>query len=132
MTGRKGSGQAAGPSQRQLRVAEEVRHALAAVFTRAEFRDPALADQRITVTEVRASPDLRHMTAFVSNLGQAVTADQLAALHRAEPYIRGLVARAVRLKFAPEMHFRPDTALEQAQRLNALLNSPAVKRDLGG
>lgn len=75
--------QAAGPSQRQLRVAEEVRHALSSVFLRGEFRDPVLVGARITVTEVRASPDLKHMTAFVSGLGRDVPPEQFAALKRA-------------------------------------------------
>ncbi|MCX8132474.1 MAG: 30S ribosome-binding factor RbfA [Roseococcus sp.] len=122
---------AAGPSQRQLRVAEEVRHALAALFERGDFRDPELLGARITVTEVRASPDLRHMTAFVSGLGRDVPAAQFAALRRAAPFLRGQVARAVRLKYAPELHFQPDTALDHAARMSALLRRPEVARDLG-
>ncbi len=100
-----------GPSQRQRRVAEEVRHALSALFTRGEFRDPDLASAHVTVTEVRASPDLKHMTAFVSGLGRALPAAQMAALKHAAPYLRTQVAKAVRLKFAPELHFQADTAL---------------------
>ena len=88
------------PSQRQLRVAEEVRHALSALFTRAEFRDPELAAAHVTVTEVRASPDLKHMTAFVSGLGHELPAAQMAALKRAAPFLRTQVAKAVRLKYA--------------------------------
>ena len=123
---------AAGPSQRQLRVAEEVRHALAGVFTRGEFRDPALAGVHITVTEVRASPDLKHMTAFISALGRDVTAEEFAALRRAHAYIRGEVVRAVRLRSAPEIHFQPDEALDYAMKMNELLNRPEVKRDTQG
>ncbi|WP_135468093.1 30S ribosome-binding factor RbfA [Crenalkalicoccus roseus] len=120
----------AGPSQRQLRVAEEVRHALAALFERRDFRDPELASAHVTVTEVRASPDLRHMTAFVSGLGQAVPPGQFAALRRAAPFLRTQVAKAVRLKFAPELHFQPDTALDHAMRMDALLKRPEVRRDI--
>ncbi len=120
------------PSQRQLRVAEEIRHALAGVFTRAEFRDPALAGAHITVTEVRASPDLKHMTVFVSNLGRDVTAEQFAALRRAHAFIRGEVSRAVRLRAAPELHFQPDTALDYAMKMNEVLNRPEVTRDTKG
>ncbi|WP_027284914.1 30S ribosome-binding factor RbfA [Rubritepida flocculans] len=121
---------AAGPSQRQLRVAEEIRHALAALFERAEFRDPDLLGAHITVTEVRASPDLKHMTAFVSGLGRDLPPEQFAALKRAAPFLRGQVARAVRLKYAPELHFQPDTALDHAVRMSALLRRPEVARDL--
>jgi ribosome-binding factor A len=121
----------AGPSQRQLRVAEEVRHALAALFERRDFRDPELASAHVTVTEVRASPDLRHMTAFVSGLGHDLPEPQLAALRRAAPFLRGQLARAVRLKFAPELHFQPDTTLDYAMRIDQALRQPEVARDLG-
>ena len=119
-----------GPSQRQLRVAEEIRHALSAVFTRAEFRDPDLHGLHVTVTEVRASPDLKHMTAFVSALGRDLTKDQMAALKRVSPFLRREVARAVRLKFAPDLHFQPDTALGYAQHINEVMHRPEVQRDL--
>lgn len=119
-----------GPSQRQLRVAEEIRHALSAVFTRAEFRDPDLHGLHVTVTEVRASPDLKHMTAFVSALGRDLTKDQMAALKHVSPFLRREVARAVRLKFAPDLHFQPDTALGYAQHINEVLHRPEVQRDL--
>ena len=122
---------AAGPSQRQLRVAEEVRHALAAVFARADFRDPELAALHVTVTEVRASPDLKHMTAFVSGLGKDLTAAQLAALKRVSPFLRGQVAKSVRLRSAPDLHFQPDTALDYAMQIDRALKQPEVARDLG-
>lgn len=127
---RKRPGRAGGPSQRMLRVAEEVRHALAALLARGDFRDPDLAAAHITVTEVRASPDLKHMTAFVSGLGQEVPAAVFAALTRAAPYLRREVAQAVRLKYAPELHFRPDTAPDHAMRISAVLRRPEVARDL--
>jgi ribosome-binding factor A len=123
-------GQAEGPSQRQLRVAEEVRHALSAVFTREEFRDPDLHGVHVTVTEVRASPDLKHMTAFVSALGRDLTKEQLAALKRVSPFLRREVAHAVRLKFAPDLHFQPDTALNYAMHISEVLHRPEVARDL--
>ncbi|WP_237213469.1 30S ribosome-binding factor RbfA [Falsiroseomonas oryziterrae] len=126
---RKG-GDALGPSQRQLRVAEEVRHALSAVFAREEFRDPDLHDLHVTVTEVRASPDLKHMTAFVSGLGRDLTKEQFAGLRRVSPFLRKQVAHAVRLKFAPELHFQPDTALDYAMKIDAVLKRPEVQRDL--
>jgi len=126
----RGAGAGAGPSQRQLRVAEEIRHALAAILERGDFRDPELARARITVTEVRASPDLKHMTAFVSGLGQDVPPEQFAALKRAVPYLRSQVARSVRLKYAPDLHFQPDTALDHALQMSRLLRQPEVARDL--
>lgn len=119
-----------GPSQRQLRVAEEVRHALAAIFAREEFRDPDLAGLQVTVTEVRASPDLRHMTAFVSGLGKDLTAAQHAGLKRVAPYLRTLVSKAVRLRFAPDLHFQPDTALDYAMHINKVMQRPEVQQDL--
>lgn len=126
-----GGAHAAGaPSQRQLRVAEEVRHALAQLFERRDFRDPDLAAAHMTVTEVRASPDLKHMTAFVSGLGRDLPPEQFAALKRAAPFLRGQVAKAVRLKFAPDLHFQPDTALDYAMKIDALMKRPEVARDL--
>lgn len=125
------AGGAAAPSQRQLRVAEEVRHALAAVLERGDFRDPDLAGAHITVTEVRASPDLKHMTVFVTPLGGGDATAILAALKRAAPYLRGQVSQAVRTKFSPDLVFRADTAIEAAARMEALFHSPAVQRDLG-
>ncbi|MGE0419949.1 MAG: ribosome-binding factor A, partial [Acetobacteraceae bacterium] len=84
----------AGPSQRQLRVAEEIRHVLAAVFARREFRDPDLASAEITVTEVRISPDLKHATVFVARLGRPDVDQLLPAIKRASAYLRGQVAHA--------------------------------------
>lgn len=121
---------AEGPSQRQLRVAEEVRHALSAVFVREEFRDPDLAGVHVTVTEVRASPDLKHMMAFVSALGKDLTKEQLAALKRVSPFLRREVAHAVRLKFAPDLHFQPDTALGYAMHIDEVMRRPEVQRDI--
>ena len=119
-----------GPSQRQLRVAEEVRHALSAVIERGDWPDESLWDARITVTEVRASPDLKHMTAFVSGLGRDLPADKMAALKAMAPWLRQQVARRVRLKYAPEIHFQTDTALDTAMRMDALMRRPEVARDL--
>lgn len=121
---------AGAPSQRMLRVAEEVRHALSAAFMRGEFHDPDLAGCHITVTEVRASPDLKHMTCFVAALGRPVTKAELQGLRRIQPFLRTQVARAVRLKFAPEMHFQPDTALDYAMKIDAVMRRPEVQQDL--
>jgi ribosome-binding factor A len=123
--------EAAGPSQRQLRVAEEIRHVLAGLFERRDFRDPDLAEAEITVAEVRMSPDLKHAIAFVSRLGRTDVDALLPALQRATPYLRGQVAHALRLKFAPDLSFQPDHALDYAAKIDRLLHQPEVARDLG-
>lgn len=109
---------------------EEIRHVLAGVFLRAEFRDPDLADARITVTEVRVSPDLRNATAFVARLGRTDVEVLLPALKRAAVYLRGQVAHEMRLRVAPNLTFQPDTTLDHAMHIDALLRTPAVARDL--
>ena len=103
---------------------------LAGVFGRGEFRDPELAGEHITVTEVRIGPDLKHATAFVSRLGRSDIDALLPALKRATPFLRAQVAHALRLKFAPDLSFQPDHALEQAMKISELLHSPRVERDL--
>jgi ribosome-binding factor A len=125
------TGTAGAPSQRQLRVAEEIRHALAGVFARGEMRDPVLEPLHLTATEVRASPDLKHMTVFVAALGRPVTGEVLKALQRVQPWLRGQVARAVRLRTSPELHFQPDTALDYAMEIDRVMKRPEVSRDLG-
>lgn len=121
------------PSQRQLRVGEEIRHALAAVFLRRELRDPDLVDVDLTVTEVKISPDLKAATAFIAPLGGG-DADALKpilkALRRAAPFLRGEVAKQMRLKFAPSLSFQAETAFDTATRIDALLHDPHVAQDL--
>ncbi|MGD0430309.1 MAG: 30S ribosome-binding factor RbfA [Acetobacteraceae bacterium] len=121
---------AAGPTQRQLRVAEEIRHVLAGLFTRRGFRDPELAEADITVSEVRLSPDLKHATAFISRLGRADVDKLLPALKRAAPWLRSQVAHALPLRYAPELSFQPDHALDYAMKINRLMQRPEVARDL--
>ena len=121
----------AGPSQRQLRVAEEIRHVLAGLFERREFRDPELAESVITVTEVRMSPDLKHAVVFVARLGRSDVDALLPALKRASVFLRGQVAQVLRLRFAPELSFQPDQALEYASKIDRLMHAPEVARDLG-
>ena len=120
----------AGPSQRQLRVAEEIRHVLAGLFERREFRDPELAEAQITVTEVRTTPDLKHATVFVARLGRSDVDALLPALKRVSPYLRGQVAQVLRLRFASHLSFQPDNALEYAVKIDRLLHAPEVARDL--
>lgn len=119
-----------GPSQRQLRVAEEVRHVLADVFTRTEFRDPELHDKRLTVTEVRMTPDLRNAIIYVVNLGESNAQELIPALKRAAPYLRSQLSQKLRLKFSPELRFQADTGLDYAAKIDGLLHSPEVLRDL--
>jgi len=119
------------PTQRQLRVAEEIRHVLAGVLARGEVRDPDLAGVLITVTEVRIGPDLKHATAFVTRLGRSDVGEKLPALRRAAPFLRAQLARALRLRYAPDVHFQADTSIDNAMHIDALLNAPDVRRDLG-
>ena len=121
---------AGAPSQRQLRVAEEIRHVLADIFNRAEFRDPDLASAHVTVAEVRVGPDLKHATAFVSLLGRGDVAPVLPALRRAVPYLRRQMARSLRLRAVPNLSFQPDEAIDYATHVDDLLRSPDVARDL--
>lgn len=120
----------AGPTQRQRRVAEELRHRLAEAFLRTEFRDPDLFGVDLTVAEVRMSPDLRHATVFVSRLGDQDIDALIPALGRAAPFLRGIVGHGLRLKFTPDLHFLPDHAIDEAARINEILHSPDVQRDL--
>lgn len=123
--------QAAGPSQRQLRVGELVRHKLAELLSRGEIDDDVLASHIVTVPEVRMSPDLRHATVFVMPLGGADVEAVLSALARHRRFIRGEVAHAVsNLKYAPEMHFRKDESFEEASRIDRILSSERVRRDV--
>ncbi|MBW4091152.1 MAG: 30S ribosome-binding factor RbfA [Proteobacteria bacterium] len=119
------------PTQRQLRVAEEIRHVLAGVFGRREFRDPELAVADITVTEVRLSPDRKNATVFVARLGRSDVDALMPALGRAAAYLRGVVAHALPLRFAPALSFAPDHTIDQAAAMEKLLHSPEVARDLG-
>jgi len=118
------------PSQRQLRVGEELRHALARVLARGELSDPALDGVTVTVTEVRVSPDLRNATAFVTPFGGGEAGPLVKALNRAAGYFRGMLAREVRLQFSPTIRFKLDESFDEASRIEAVLHDPAVARDL--
>ncbi len=103
---------------------------LSSLFMRGEFRDPELADAKITVTEVRISPDLKNATAFVARLGRTDVAALLPALKRVAPYLRTQIAHEMRLRVAPAVSFQPDTTLDYAMHVDALLKQPEVARDL--
>jgi ribosome-binding factor A len=117
-------------SQRQLRVGEELRHALARILRTGECRDPVLENANITVTEVRISPDLRNAIAFVIPLAGTNTAEVMAGLQRSATFLKGLVAREVFLRNTPNLVFTLDDTFDRAARISALLAIPAVARDL--
>jgi ribosome-binding factor A len=119
-----------GGSQRQLRVGELVRHALAKLLTRGEVHDPVLEGHLITVPEVRMSADLRLATIYIMPLGGKDAAAVLAALERHKKFLRGEIAQRINLKFAPDIRFRIDERFEEAERIDKLLRSPPVARDL--
>jgi ribosome-binding factor A len=125
---------AAGPSQRQLRAGELVRHALVDVLRTEEIADEALTGVSVTVTEVRMSPDLRHATCFVEPLGAGLGGVQTdavtAALNRHAKFLRGRLGRHIELKFTPDLRFVHDESFEAARRMDTLFNSPLVRRDL--
>jgi ribosome-binding factor A len=121
---------ASSPSQRQLRAAELVRHTLAEVLSRGEVHDAVLTDHLVTVPEVRMTPDLRLATIFVVAHGERDGSELLAALERNKRFLRGLIARRINLKFAPDIRFRLDDRFDEAERIDRLLRSPAVRRDL--
>jgi ribosome-binding factor A len=121
------------PGQRQLRVGEEIRHVLAALFERETFRDPALQDVRLTVTEVRPSPDLRHARVYVVPLGGSEKMkDILDGLRRVKPFLRREVASRVTFKFIPDLIFAADTTFDEAEHISRLLHKPEVARDIWG
>lgn len=119
-----------GPSQRMLRVGELVRHALAAMFARGEIEDEALRGAVITVPEVRMTPDLKLANAYVMPLGGVHAAEIVDALNRHRKFIRGRIAPQIDLKYAPEVRFYVDDTFEEAGRIDALLRSDRVRRDL--
>ena len=122
--------QSVGASQRQLRVGELIRHELADMFSRGDIHDPVLQAHLITVPEVRMSPDLRLATIDVMPRGGRDATQVLDALERNKRYVRGEISRRVNLKFAPEIRFRADERFDEAERIEKLLRTPVVQRDL--
>lgn len=122
---------APGPSQRMLRVGEMIRHAMAQMLTRGEIHDDDLSMRLISVPEVRMSPDLKIATVFIMPLGGEDVDGAIAALDRNKRYIRGEIAHAVNLKYAPDIRFKKDVSFDEARRIDQLLASDRVKRDAG-
>jgi len=127
---RKKSQSAKPPSQRQLRVGELIRHKLAEMLSRGDIHDDVLASHVVTIPEVRLSPDLKLATAYVIPLGGSDTEAVIEALTRNKRFIRGEIANAVNLKFAPDIRFMRDESFEEASRIDALLASPKVRQDV--
>jgi ribosome-binding factor A len=120
-----------GPSQRQLRVGEQVRHALSDVLQRGEVRDGLIETTVISISEVRMSPDLKVATAFVAPLGTADATAVIEALNRNARFIRGRMSPALRqMRYMPEFRFRLDTSYDNFSKIDSLLRSPEVARDL--
>lgn len=119
-----------GPSQRQLRAGELIRHTLADILQRENFREPALVGVSITVSEVRVSPDLKQATVYCLPLGGGSVGEVVGALNHAAPYLRGLLGRRIELKFTPSLKFVADDSFAEARRIDELLARPEVARDL--
>jgi ribosome-binding factor A len=118
------------PSQRQLRVGELLRHSLSEILTRGEVRDPDLENVPVTVTQVKPSGDMRHATVFVEPLGGKNAKIIVAALNRHKGFSRGLMGKTITLKFTPELRFLEDTSFAEAEKIETLLKSSRVQRDL--
>jgi ribosome-binding factor A len=127
-----------GPSQRQLRAGELIRHALVEILREEEIHDPALQGVSVTITEVRLSPDLKHATCFVEPLGAGVAAAPTAghegeivrALNEHARFLRGQLGRHIDMKFTPDLRFRHDESFDAASRMDRLFNDPRVRADL--
>jgi ribosome-binding factor A len=118
------------PSHRQLRVGESLRHALSEILARGDVRDPDLAGVSVTVTQVKPSPDMRHATVYCEPLGGKNARNVVDALNRHRGYIRGIMGRMITLKFTPDLRFEEDTSFAEAQKIETILKSARVQRDL--
>jgi ribosome-binding factor A len=119
-----------GPSQRQLRVGEALRHALAEVLARNEIRDPDLIGVSVTVTQVKPSPDMRYATVYCEPLGGQDAPKIVAALNRHKGFLRGEMGHRLTMKFTPELRFVEDESFAEAQKIETILKSDRVRTDL--
>jgi ribosome-binding factor A len=131
-SGKASHGPLRGPSQRQLRAGELVRHALVDILRQGELHDEALEGALVTVTEVRMSPDLRHAVCFVEPLGGAQAGDVVEAMNRHARFLRGRLGREIEMKFTPDLKFVHDQSFDEASRMDALFRRPEVLRDIEG
>jgi ribosome-binding factor A len=123
-------GPSKGPSQRQLRAGELIRHALVEILREEELEDPALKGVSVTVTEVRMSPDLKHAVCFVEPLGGGHAAEVTAGLNRVARFLRGRLGHAIDMRFTPQLRFVHDESFDVADKMNRLLADPRVRRDV--
>jgi ribosome-binding factor A len=119
-----------GPTQRQLRAGELVRHALVEILREEDINDPDLAGVSITIAEVRMSPDLKHAICFIEPLGGVHAPQVVKAMNRHAKFLRGRLGRHVELKFTPALKFLHDESFEEAARMNRLFDDPRVQRDI--
>jgi ribosome-binding factor A len=119
-----------GPSQRQLRVGEVLRHALSEILSRGEVRDADLEGVSVTITQVKPTADMRHAVVFCEPLGGRNAERVISALNRHRTYLRGVLGHAIRLKFTPDLRFVEDTSFAEAEKIETLLKSDRVQRDL--
>ena len=126
-----GRGAPQGPTQRQLRAGELIRHSLVEILREEDFADEELAGVSVTVTEVRMSPDLRHAVCFVEPLGGGAAADGVVkALNRHAKFLRGRLGRSIDMKFTPALKFLHDESFDEASRIGRLFDDPRVRQDL--
>jgi ribosome-binding factor A len=130
MSRHRSSAPEAGPSQRQLRVGEMLRHAIAEILARGEVRDPDLEGVSVTVTQAKPSPDMRHALIYCEPLGGRNADRVIAALNRHRGFIRGLLGHMIRLKFTPDLRFMEDQSFAEAEKIETILKSARVRRDL--
>ncbi len=130
MKGRQQAPRSSGPSQRQLRAAEVIRHSLVEVLREEEIHDEALKGVSVTLTEVRLSADLRHATCFVEPLGGGHAPEVVKALNKHARFLRGQLGRHIELKFTPELKFLHDESFDEARRIESLFADPKVRQDL--
>ena len=130
MAQRKSNAANKAPSQRQLRVGEALRHALADVLRQNEIRDPDLIGVSVTITQVKPSPDMRYATVYCEPLGGQNAKEIVAALNRHKGFLRGEMGHRIATKFTPELRFVEDQSFAEAQKIETILKSPLVQRDL--
>ncbi|HVV28176.1 MAG TPA: 30S ribosome-binding factor RbfA [Rhizomicrobium sp.] len=128
--GARGGAHGPGPTQRQLRVGEMLRHALADVLRENDVRDPELEGVSVTVTQVKPSPDMRHATVYCEPLGGKNAKAIVAALNRHKGFLRGEMGRRIAMKFTPDLRFVEDESFAEAEKIENILKSPEVQRDL--
>lgn len=119
-----------GSSQRQLRVGEMLRHALSEILTRGDVRDSELEGVSVTITQVKPSPDMRHATVFCEPLGGKNVGPVIAALNKHRGFIRGEMGKTITMKFTPDLRFIEDTSFAEAEKIETILKSERVARDL--